>query len=141
MQTTLDCIPCIVRQALESARFVSVDPALHEQLLRHILALLARMDMTLPPPFVGQIIHRELHRITGVDDPYWEAKERFNHLAAEMLPWLRQMIDRSSDPLFLAARIAIAGNIIDLGINGALSEAEAERSMEEALTQPLNGDW
>lgn len=100
MQTTLDCIPCIVRQALESARFVSVDPALHEQLLRHILALLARMDMTLPPPFVGQIIHRELHRITGVDDPYWEAKERFNHLAAEMLPWLRQMIDRSSDPSF-----------------------------------------
>lgn len=141
MQTTLDCIPCIVRQALESARFVSVDPALHEQLLRHILALLARMDMTLPPPFVGQIIHRELHRITGVDDPYREAKERFNHLAAEMLPWLRQMIDRSSDPLFLAARIAIAGNIIDLGINGALSEAEAGRSMEEALTQPLNGDW
>jgi len=141
MQTTLDCIPCIVRQALESARFVSKDSALHEQLLRQILALLARMDMTLPPPFIGQIIHRELRRITEVNDPYREAKQRFNFLAAKMLPRLQMLTDQSPDPLYLAARFAIAGNIIDLGINGALSEAEAGKTLEEALTQPLQGEW
>ncbi len=141
MQTTLDCIPCIVRQALESARFVTADPVIHQHLLRHALAMMAGMDMHLPPPYIGQWIHRELRRISGVDDPYRESKERFNRLAAKMLPRLRQLADQSPDPLYLAARVAIAGNIIDLGINGALSEAEARRTLEEALTQPLQGDW
>ncbi|HPR89712.1 MAG TPA: ARMT1-like domain-containing protein [bacterium] len=141
MHTTLDCIPCIVRQALESARFVSKDPALQEQLLRHILALLAHMDMTLPPPYVGQIIHRELRRITGDVDPYLEAKAHFNHLAQGRLPFIRQLISKAPDPLLVAARIAIAGNIIDFGVDGALTEVKVDAALEEALTQPLEGQW
>lgn len=141
MHTTLDCVPCIVRQALESARYVTADPTVHEQVLRHILAVLARMDMHLPPPCIGQIIHRELRRITGDADPYREAKIRFNQLAQGRLPFIRQLISKAHDPLLLAARIAIAGNIIDFGVDGALTESKVDKALEEALTQQIEGNW
>ncbi len=141
MHTTLDCIPCIVRQALESARYVSPDPVLHEQVLRHILGVMSGMDMSQPPPFMGQIIHRELRRMTGEEDPYLEAKQRFNRLAAQRLDDLRRHIAGAADALALAARIAIAGNIIDFGLNGALTEEQVHQTLDQALTQPLLGDW
>ena len=141
MHTTLDCFPCIVRQALESARYVTPDPAIHEQVLRYILAVLASADVHLPPPYIGQIIHRELRRITGDVDPYREAKARFNHLAQGRLPAMRQLISKAPDPLRLAARIAIAGNIIDFGVDGALTESKVDKALEEALTQQIEGNW
>jgi uncharacterized protein with ATP-grasp and redox domains len=141
MHTTLDCIPCIVRQALESARFVTRDPAVHELLLRHSLTLLAQMDLTLPPPVMGQLIHQELRRMTQEGDPYREAKDRFNALALERLPQLRAQISSAPDPFSMAARMAIAGNIIDFGIDGTLTEDRVDRALDEAVSQPLEGDW
>jgi uncharacterized protein with ATP-grasp and redox domains len=99
------------------------------------------MDMSLPPPFMGQIIHRELRRLTGVEDPYLEAKQRFNRLAGQRLDALRRQVAGAADPLALAARIAIAGNIIDFGLNGSLTEAQVHQALDQALTQSLLGDW
>jgi hypothetical protein len=37
VRTSLDCIPCIFRQALEAVRRISSDPLLHELFLREVL--------------------------------------------------------------------------------------------------------
>ena len=37
MKTSLDCIPCFVRQALNAARMASADPAVPERILREVL--------------------------------------------------------------------------------------------------------
>jgi len=34
MKTSLDCIPCFIRQALEAARLVSPVATVHERMLR-----------------------------------------------------------------------------------------------------------
>ena len=70
MRTFLDCIPCFVRQALDSARLVTDDEKIQEQIVREILRLAADLDMSQSPPAIGQKIHRLIRRLIGDNDPY-----------------------------------------------------------------------
>ncbi len=141
MKTYLDCIPCFVHQAVEVARRVSDDPAFQEKIVREILKEFDRVKMSDPPPVMGQFTHRRLREITGLRDPYQSAKERQNRMALELLPALKAEIAAAADPLSLATRLAIAGNIIDLGVNGNLTESDILESIHQALQEPLAGDW
>ncbi len=140
MNTSLDCIPCLLRQALEAARLVSADPAVHEQLIREVLGWTAEMDLNQSPPAMAQRIHRRLRAITGQDDPYLRAKTRHNHLALELLPELRAKIQSSGSPVLTAARVAIAGNMIDMGVNGNVTEGDLRQAMRHALSEPFFGE-
>jgi len=140
METSLDCIPCFVRQALEAVRFVTDDPALHEKALREVLAMVAKLDLRKSPPVVAQQIHRRLRELTGQADPYRGAKDQFNRLGLRLLPGLLGRTASAADPLRMATRLAIAANIIDLGVNGRLTGEEVRRAIDHALVEPFCGD-
>jgi damage-control phosphatase, subfamily I len=138
--TSLDCIPCFLRQALEAARLTTSNVDVQEEILSYALRMAAEMDMRKPPPIFGQGFHRQLLHITGVSDPYRSAKDRFNMMALAMLPELSAKVERAPDPLMMAVRLSIAGNIIDMGVNGNITEAEVRRSIERTLWEPLVGN-
>jgi len=140
MHTALDCIPCLVRQALEAARFVTTDRAVHERLVREALLATAAMDFGNSPVVMAQRIHRMLRDMAGVHDPYRAVKDRFNGMALSMLAQLEEDLAQAADPLALALRLAIAGNVIDLGVNGNLTEPEARRAIVSVLNEPFHGD-
>jgi len=140
MKTSLDCMPCFVRQALDAARMASMDPAIHQRMMREVLSWAAEMDLNVPPPAMGQRIHRRLREISGVADPYRAAKDRLNRLALSLLPGLRAEVEAASDPLVMAARLAIAGNVIDMGVNSNLTESAVHQSIRQALAKPFAGD-
>jgi len=50
MQIYLDCIPCFIRQALDSVRLATDDEQIHEQVIREVLRLAADLDMSQSPP-------------------------------------------------------------------------------------------
>jgi uncharacterized protein with ATP-grasp and redox domains len=140
MKTSLDCIPCFVRQTLEAARLASTDSAVHERIVREVLRWTSEMDLSQPPPVMAQRIHRQLRKIAESDDPYKEAKERFNRMALDLVPELRTEIEAAEDPLMTAVRLAIAGNVIDMGVNGNVTESDVRRSIDQALAEPFIGD-
>ncbi|HNT32981.1 MAG TPA: ARMT1-like domain-containing protein [Candidatus Aminicenantes bacterium] len=140
MKTSLDCLPCFVRQALDAARMVSTDPAFHERFLREILARITEMSLDTAPAVFGRELHRRIRGLSGREDPYREAKERQNRLALALMPGLREKISAAPDPLILAARLAAAGNVIDLGAPGPISETNVRESIAQALTRPLAGE-
>jgi len=135
MHTALECIPCFARQALEAARFVTDDVAVHEQLLRNVLHSVAEMDLAQCPPVVAQRVHHHLRQLTGVDDPYRAVKDRFNRMAMDMLPELSTRVRQAAEPLGTALRLAIAGNVIDLGVNGGLTEDEIRQAVADAMEE------
>jgi uncharacterized protein with ATP-grasp and redox domains len=139
MKTSVDCMACFVRQSLDAARRVSQDPAVHERIVRDVMGWAAEMDYNLPPPVLAQRIHRHLGEITGVVDPYRTAKEQSNHMALALLPELKTRIDTAADPLMMAVRLAIAGNVIDLGAKTSVSSGDLGQAIEQALTTPLTG--
>jgi len=141
MKTYLDCIPCFIQQALSAARHVSGDPEVQEQIIREVLGHVGTIDFNAPPPLMGQFFHRRLREITGIPDLYKAEKEMQNRLALNLLPNLKKQIEAAKEPLLLAVRLAIAGNIIDLGANGNLTVAAVHDAVNQALNEPLEGNW
>jgi len=140
MKTSLACIPCFVRQALDSARMVTEDETVHERVLREVLRATGEVDLRCSPPQMGQWIHRLIRKATGDPDPYLEVKRQFNRLALELYPQLEAKVIASDDPLAAAVRLAIAGNIIDFGVTSDLRESHVTDTIAQALEEPLNGD-
>jgi len=134
MRIFLDCIPCFVRQALDSARLVTDDEQIHEKVVREVLRLAADLDMSQSPPVIGQRIHRLIRKLIGNTDPYRELKQRFNRLALELCAELEERIRTSEDPMETAVRLAIAGNIIDLGVKTSIKESDVEKIIRDCLT-------
>ena len=134
MRIFLDCIPCFVRQALDSARLVTDDEQVHEQVVREILNLAANLDMSQSPPAIGQKIHRLIRKLIGNNDPYRELKRKFNRLAVRICAELEENLRTSENPLETAVRLAIAGNIIDLGIKTSIAESDIEKVIRDCLT-------
>jgi len=138
MKTYFDCIPCAVRQVLDAVRMVTNDEAVQEKVLRESLGMWQKMDLRQSPPEMAQKIHRFLREVTGVADPYYEVKQRYNRLALDMVPELRKTMERSAWPFETAVRLAIAGNIIDFGVNSTIKESHVGETVRQSLTDPLD---
>ncbi len=137
MKIFLDCIPCFIRQALDAARHATDDIHIHEQVVRDVLDCARELDMSQSPPVIGQKIHRLIRDRVGVDDPYHGIKQRFNHAALKLYPQMRHLIMESDDPLEIAVRMAIAGNIIDFGVRSQLTEHELQETIDRCLVAPF----
>ena len=137
MRTYFDCVPCFVRQVLDSMRMITDDEQLHEKVLREALKMASEMDLGQSPPAMAQKIHRFIRETTSVNDPYLEVKSRFNALALRMYPKLKQRIEASIDPIDTAVRLAIAGNIIDFGVDSSVDPTRVEETIAASLTGAL----
>ena len=112
---------------------------MQEQVVRDMLRWTADADSNQSPPVLGQQLHRRLGEVSGVEDPYRAEKDLQNQLVMGLLPELRARLEAAGDPFGLAVKLAIAGNIIDLGINGGVAEDDLHLSIDQALSEPVHG--
>ena len=138
MKSTVDCMPCFLRQALETARMISDDTALHETVLRQVLAMTAGMDLNIVPPAMGRRVHQLIRELTETPDPYKAVKQRYNRLALDWLPELKSRVSDADDPFGAAVRLAVAGNIIDFGVDGTLCDQKVQDTIDKALHQAVD---
>jgi uncharacterized protein with ATP-grasp and redox domains len=83
------------------------------------------------PPEIGEDIHRHVREVTGIKDPYREAKDANIEEAKRLYPDLKKIVEASGNRLLTAAKIAIAGNIIDYGTMREFNIAEEIHSLIE----------
>lgn len=138
MKTYFDCIPCIIRQTLDAIRLINDDEKIHEQILRKVLCLASEMDLSESPPVMAQKIHRVIRQLAETKDPYELLKQRFNEFALNIFPKFQDLVSISVNPFEAAVRLAIAGNIIDLGVKCSLGPVEVEKIIEQAMTEPFD---
>jgi len=138
MKTSLDCLACFIRQALNGIRMLTGDEAVHERIVREALQLLGDMDFSQPPPVMGQAVHRLISRAGGCSDPYRDIKSRSNRFALQLYPELQKKVRAAADPFETAVRLAVAGNIIDFGTGADINGALVRTTIAEAFTQPLD---
>ncbi|MDO5554084.1 MAG: ARMT1-like domain-containing protein [Planctomycetia bacterium] len=140
MPTSPDCLVCLVRQSLEAARCASNDIAIHNQVVRNVMALILENDVHIPPPLIGQKIHRIIRETTQNPDPYIEGKRATNAAVLKMYDRLERQVAEAADPLEMAVRLAIAGNTIDYAL-GKPNQQQIDAAFEDARTRPINGDF
>ncbi len=117
MKTYLDCIPCFVQQSLRAGRMVTSDEIILKRILDETCALLRNISMQSTPAETGGMVYEIVRKITGVNDPYKKIKEQHIRETKAIYPELEYLVENADDRLLTAVKTAIAGNIIDLGIN------------------------
>ncbi len=135
MKLNLDCIPCFLRQVLQASRFSGVDIKTQENVLREVMKTLLEENWSKTPPELAHIVHAVVRRHAG--DPYSSAKRESNAKAMELYPEMKKIVENSSEPLRVAAKLAIAGNIIDFG---ALETFDLEKTVKDVLARELDRD-
>ena len=117
MKTYLDCLPCFMTQALRAGRVATNDEKKIKELLDEIGSLIHKIPMEQTPPETGALIYKRISEITGNLDPYKKIKGKNIEQVLELYDDLEQKVKTSDDPLLTSLRLAIAGNVIDLGVN------------------------
>lgn len=140
MRTSLECVPCIVNQAVSAPRRFTDDQSVLERVVKETMEALAEFDFSRSPPEMGGLLNRIMNRALGMDDPYLTEKRRFNSLAHGMLPRLREMVRSSKSPFETAVRLAIAGNIIDFGAPAGKTDDSVIGFFEQAVATELGSE-
>ena len=136
MKTSIECLPCFLKQTVIALRQYGGDEKTHEKVFRDVLAIMQDADMSKPPAYTTTFIHRTIR--DGIDqDPFEKIKKEFNAVALSLYPSLRARVKASPDPLWTASRLAIAGNIIDFGI---FTSIDIEKSINESLRTEIAVD-
>ena len=139
MRIYLDCLPCFVRQALEAVRMATDDLTIHERVMREVLRKASEIRFDLSPPAMGQQIHRLIREASGNRDPYSAIKRESNRFALALFPRWRTLVAASSDPFAAAVRLAIAGNILDFGVEQDVDLREVAEQLERCAGNDLAG--
>ncbi len=106
-----------MQQAYRTARIATDDEKKIKEVLNVVGEMIKSIPMENTPPETGNIIYQKIREITGVQDTYKEIKNNNIKEALSLYPELKKYIENSDDRLLAAIRIAIAGNVIDLGVN------------------------
>jgi len=140
MKTYLECVPCFIRQTIDTVRLTTDDPAIHEKALREILTIISQMDFQRSPVVMGRSIQRLIQQLTGVHDPYKQLKQKFNRLVLDLYPILQQRVNTAANRFEVAARLALAGNMIDFGSGQTISASDVDATIETSLSAIICGD-
>jgi uncharacterized protein with ATP-grasp and redox domains len=114
MKAYAECYPCFFNQVLKTVRLVTSDEKKVWESLIAVSSFLPRVSFDVPPPAISRDVYRIISEITGVKDPYLE-----------------------DDRLKAAVRMAIAGNMIDFGVD---LEFDFKLDVDKILSQELAVD-
>jgi uncharacterized protein with ATP-grasp and redox domains len=134
MKTYLDCYPCFMRQALDAARMSGADEQQQKAVLNRVCDLLKTIRPSSTPPEIGDAVHRLVREGTPGRDPYAKLKKATTEKALGVLPRMKALVGGADDPLEVAVRLSIAGNIMDAGPDRSY---ELWDTVERVLAQPF----
>ena len=136
MKVHLDCFPCFLRQSIIALRLGTRDAAVQEKILKAVLLDVEQGDTSRPPAYTTTFIHRRIRQLLG-QDPFRQIKSEYNQIALALYPFLKKLVQESTDPLWTASRLAVAGNVIDFGI---FTSVDIEGTVKRALHSPFAVD-
>jgi uncharacterized protein with ATP-grasp and redox domains len=121
-----------VQQALRAGRMVTSDEKKLKEILDRTGEMVKTISMQATPAETGTMVYQIVSEVTGVADPYKSIKQQHIKETKSIYPELEKIVANSDDRLLTAIRIAIAGNIIDLGV---LKEFDIVTDVKKILEQ------
>ncbi len=141
MKTDLECMLCIVRQAFSALEIAEASEKQSTEVLRELFKRLADIDLDDTPAANSNEVYKIVARVTGIKDPYKDVKRKYNTAALKLYPKLEEIVGEADDGLHAAAKIAVAGNVIDYGIHIIEGrKVDLDSVIEEVKNIPLTID-
>lgn len=131
MKLQTECIACMIAQVKTVTKLLGLSESVCEAALRDTHAYLAQANYEgCTPESMGEL-WQMLQKHLGGDDPYAAIKSMCNQEALCLLPVAREKVLRARDPLTAALKYAIAGNLIDYGLEHPVSIEEQNSQIDQ----------
>jgi uncharacterized protein with ATP-grasp and redox domains len=114
MNISTECISCIFSQSLRVAQTLRLDDKKTKELLDLSSSFIPKFSLNNNPPVNATEMYEALAQFLQTNDIYKDAKDQAAQKAQTLIPVCKKMIAEAIDPLTVAGKIAIAGNVIDL---------------------------
>jgi len=134
MEAHLECGPCVLNQVLDAASRTDADETTHERVFRRAASGISKMSFADSPMAIATRVQTIVREETGEDDPFAEAKRQANETVEDLRPALKYRLEEADDRFERAVRLAIAGNVIDVGPG---HDIDIESTIDEVLEQPF----
>lgn len=133
MKIGLECVPCFIKQSFEAAQMVSNDKNVHTKIVKEVMKYLGTISFdNYSPPELSRETHEIIRNITKSKDPYKKVKDQSNEIAKKHYPYLKKLVSEAGDPLLMAIKLAIVGNVIDFGTSNRFNlEDMIERAVKK----------
>jgi uncharacterized protein with ATP-grasp and redox domains len=140
LQTYPECIPCFLKQAVEVSHIINANRDLSRKILFEVLKETSDISWEVSPPENFCNIFRVIKKVSKNKDPYLKLKREYNNKALKLYPELKKIVANSKNPLEVATKLAIAGNIIDFGMQSKIADL-GEVVKETLLNSPSINDF
>jgi len=134
MKTNLNCFPCLLNQTLKTTRSITDDEGLQLTILKKAMKILDSASIEHPPPTIADQVHAMIRKTANCNDPYEEIKKKYNDVALDKYSKYKGLVAESDDSLKIAIKLAIAGNIIDFGVD---HKFDLDETIERVLSSEL----
>ncbi len=140
MQTTIECIPCLLKQGIRISKFTNNGLEKTEDILREVIGYLHVEDYNMTPPYLAKNIYGIISKHTGIDDPYYSVKKYYNRELMDIQSDLEKIVENSEAQFTTAVKLAITGNIIDFGIGYDIDKEMVLKNVKEVEDKSLAKD-
>ncbi len=124
-------------QTLRAARLASSDEEVIKKALDKTAMFIQDMPMHYTPPQIGEYIYSYVSETTETNDPYYDIKRKNIAKAFELYSSFEKRMSEEEDSFKAAVMLAIAGNVIDLGVKGFVDiESEIVMILNRFTTLP-----
>jgi len=135
MKSTIDCIYCYLRQAVNCMKHAEVPMDEQPEILYSLMDMIKKLDTNETPCYNSTFTIRKTYELSNCQDPFKAEKIDSNIKAKALLENLEGTFDYNDlHKLFV---LSSAGNIIDTGI---MFEYDIEKTMIETLESGFSVD-
>jgi len=117
MNIHIECYKCIFNQIFNLTKRLNLDEKKASDVIRLGAKGLAKYDTSFKPPIIASDIYGEVAKYLKKDDLFEKEKKEAIKEALKFKPFLKKKLAMSKNRLFDACKVAVAGNVIDLGVN------------------------
>jgi uncharacterized protein with ATP-grasp and redox domains len=100
---------------------ITNDEKTQTKVLQEVMKYLQNASLSQSPPELSREVHKIIREITGSKDPYKKVKNKSNEMAKKVYSYLKNFVEESDDPLLIAIKLSIIGNVIDFGSTNRFS--------------------
>ncbi len=117
MKISKECYLCIYNQVFNITERLNLDEETASKVLREGAKKLSFYDLSFEPPIIASDVYESVAEIVKKRDLFEKEKKEAIKEALKFKPILKKRLSKSKDRLYDACKIAVAGNVIDLGVN------------------------
>jgi len=129
-----DCIPCYLVQCLSALRQANIAEEKQQVILRKICSEMSILVADRTPSYNSSLVLLRCYDLAGAEDPFAQAKQASNEHARRVLDDYA-FDPHAEDALTTALKLALAGNVIDLGIQ---NDYDIEGNLADVMKNGLN---